>query len=191
MCAGGHRRATRREGGVAAADNRGGGGRSAVGAPLRLRRSAAAHVGGDAALAEDVHGGRCFARGGHAVPTWRRALRVGPLSPPVRAMSLSRLEKDAVAAEEARVAALRARAARALKDEEQVKRKEAEESKAHLRYCFKGACKSGAMGGGKRAALRAVGVGEGRRGWVVILSSQSGGVSRGRAGVADTQRQRP
>ena len=58
-------------------------------------------------------------------------------------MSLSRLEKDAVAAEEARVAALRARAARALKDEEQLKRKEAEERKAHLRYCFKGACTSG------------------------------------------------
>jgi len=54
-------------------------------------------------------------------------------------MSLSRLEKDAVAAEEARVAALRARAARAIKDEELLARKEEEERKAHLRYCFKGA----------------------------------------------------
>jgi hypothetical protein len=54
-------------------------------------------------------------------------------------MSLSRLEKDAVAAEEARVAALRARAARAIKDEELLARKEEEDRKAHLRYCFKGA----------------------------------------------------
>ena len=77
-------------------------------------------------------------------------------------MSLSRLEKDAVAAEEARVQALRARAARALKDEEQLKRKDEEENKAHLRYCFKGAPKDiSCSASRKRCWAR----GKGRRRW--------------------------
>ena len=54
------RRATHREGGVAAANGGGCGRHSPVGAALALRRGGPAHMGGDAALAEDVHGGRRF-----------------------------------------------------------------------------------------------------------------------------------
>ena len=93
--------------------------------------------------------------------TWHR-LQKSPSPPPHTTMSLSRLEKDAVAAEEARVQALRARAARALKDEEQLKRKDEEENKAHLRYCFKGAPKDNSCSASRQ---RCWARGKGRRRW--------------------------
>ena len=54
-------------------------------------------------------------------------------------MSLSRLEKDAVVAEEARVAKLREKARADTADERKLRKKTMEEEREHTRYCVNGA----------------------------------------------------
>jgi hypothetical protein len=55
-------------------------------------------------------------------------------------MSLSRLEKDAVQAEEARVSMLREKARAETVDAKKLRKKVMEDEREHTRYCVRGAC---------------------------------------------------
>jgi hypothetical protein len=72
-----------------------------------------------------------------ARPARARALR----GPAAAAMSLSRLEKDAVVAEEARIAKLREKARADTADEKKLRKKVLEEEREHTRYCVRGAAR--------------------------------------------------
>ena len=63
----------------------------------------------------------------------------GSVWPGGGAMSLSRLEKDQVEAESARVELLKAKALSKEVDERKLRRKVAEEEREHTRYSYKGA----------------------------------------------------